>query len=292
MRIKRWIMATTGFAGMLFGMQAQAQPWQVQPCDVDDYITKAIGIEEPWLENAVYGFAQADNNGSLRSLTLSPEFEGKFSERLGMELDLPAYTANEPLGQGQGAFGPVAAGLKFAALHTCNLSEGRASLLTVEVEGQYWAHPRPSVLPGEGNAVTAQVMWAQLWYPWFTQGEAGYTRGIGSQGNAGPPQISLTPTGGGSASRPWGRSGVTSGWFVNTSLGHALGTAYAVQLEVEVDNQLTLDDGHRGIEGSVMPQFAYHLTQQWLLAIGEQAAIQQGQSQPQWSTWLMVEHDF
>ncbi|MHB1691332.1 MAG: hypothetical protein ACYCSR_11860 [Thiomonas sp.] len=292
MRIKRWIMATTGFAGMLFGMQAQAQPWQVQPCDVDDYITKAIGIEEPWLENAVYGFAQADNNGSLRSLTLSPEFEGKFSERLGMELDLPAYTANEPLEQGQGAFGPVAAGLKFAALHTCNLSEGRASLLTVEVEGQYWAHPRPSVLPGEGNAVTAQVMWAQLWYPWFTQGEAGYTRRIGSQGNAGPPQISLTPTGGGSASRPWGRSGVISGWFVNTSLGHALGTAYAVQLEVEVDNQLTLDDGHRGIEGSVMPQFAYHLTQQWLLAIGEQAAIQQGQSQPQWSTWLMVEHDF
>jgi acyl-CoA thioester hydrolase len=29
----------------------------------------------------------------------------------------------------------------------------------------------------------------------------------GSQGNAGPPQVSLTPTrGGGSASRPWGRS--------------------------------------------------------------------------------------
>ncbi|MDY0329439.1 MAG: hypothetical protein RBR52_02960 [Thiomonas sp.] len=27
-----------------------------------------------------------------------------------------------------------------------------------------------------------------------------------SQGNAGPPQVSLTPTGGGSASRPWGRS--------------------------------------------------------------------------------------
>ncbi|WP_449370433.1 aldolase/citrate lyase family protein [Thiomonas sp.] len=27
-----------------------------------------------------------------------------------------------------------------------------------------------------------------------------------SQGNAGPPQVSLTPTGGGTASRPWGRS--------------------------------------------------------------------------------------
>ncbi|WP_449369589.1 exodeoxyribonuclease V subunit gamma [Thiomonas sp.] len=30
--------------------------------------------------------------------------------------------------------------------------------------------------------------------------------GLRSQGNAGPPQVSLTPSGGGSASRPWGRS--------------------------------------------------------------------------------------
>ena len=126
-------------------------------------------------------------------------------------MDFPAYTANEPIGRGQGAFGPVSAGLKFAALHTCNLSEGRATLLTAEVEGQYWADPRPSMLPGEGNAVTTQVMWAQLWYPWFTQGEAGYTQRIGS--------------------------GITGGWFVNTSLGSAIGAAYAVQLEVEADNQ-------------------------------------------------------
>ena len=151
MRIKCWIMAAAGPAVMLFGMQAQAHPWQVQPCDVDDYITKAIGIEEPWLESAVYWFVQTDNNGSPRALTLSTEFERKFSDRLGMELDLPAYTPNEPLGQGQGDFGPMAAGLKFAALHTCNLSEGRASLLTVKLEGQYWANTRPSVLPGGGQ---------------------------------------------------------------------------------------------------------------------------------------------
>ncbi len=266
MRIQCWILAAAGLAAMLSGVPAQAHPWLVQPCDVDDYITKAIGIEEPWLENAVYGFAQADNNGSPRALTLSTEFERKFSDRLGMELDLPAYTANESLGPGQGAFGPAAAGLKFAAVHTCNFSEGRASLLTVEVEGQYWANPRPSVLPGEGNTVTTQVMWAQLWYPWFTQGEAGYTQGVGA--------------------------GAGSGWFVNTSLGHALGAAYAVQLEVELDNQVVLGDGRRGIGGHVMPQIACHLTPQWLLALGEQAAIQQGQSRSLWSSWLMVEHDF
>ncbi|CDW92560.1 MULTISPECIES: hypothetical protein [unclassified Thiomonas] len=266
MRIKRWIRALAWMGGLMIGAQAQAQSWPVQPCDVDDYITKAIGIEEPWLENAAYLFAQANTNGSPGSLTLSPEIEGQFSERVGMELDLPAYTANTPLGSGQSAFGPVAAGLKLAALHTCDLTEGRASLLTAEVEGQYWANPRPSVLPGQGNAVTAQVMWAQLWYPWFTQGEAGYTQRIGT--------------------------GITSGWFVNTSVGHAIGATYAAQLEVEVDDQLMLDNGQRGLEGSVMPQFAYHLTQQWLLAIGEQASFQQVTSHPNWSTWLMSERDF
>ena len=237
-----------------------------QSCDVDDYITKAIGIEEPWVENAGYLYAEGDNNGSPRALTLVPEIEARFSDRVGMELDLPAYTANEPLGRGQSAFGPLAAGLKFAALHTCDLGEGRATLLTAEVEGQYWARPRTAVLPGQGNAVTTQVMWAQLWYPWFTQGEAGYTQRVGS--------------------------GVSSGWFVNTSLGHALGAAYAAQLEVEVDNQATLDDGRRGLEGSLMPQFAWHVTQEWLLAVGEQASFQQGESRPQWSTWLMAERDF
>jgi hypothetical protein len=79
---------------------------------------------------------------------------------------------------------------------------------------------------------------------------------------------------------------------VNTSLGRALNTAFAVQLEVEADNQLMLDNGRRGIEGSVLPQVGYHLSQQWLLAVGEQVAFQQDTAQPQWSTWMMVERDF
>lgn len=248
--------------GLGCAQPASAQQWN---CDVDDYITKAIGIEEPWLENAGYLFSQV-SNGHPGSLTLAPEVETKLSDRVGMELDLPAYTANTPVGSAPSAFGPAAAGLKLAALHECNMSQGKATLLTFEVEGQYWADPRPSVLPGQGNAVSAQVMWAQLWYPWFTQGEAGYTQRVGA--------------------------GITSGWFVNTSLGRSINTAYAAQLEVEMDNQLTLDDGRRGMEGSVMPQIAYHASTVWLLAVGEQASIQQDRSQPQWSTWVMAEREF
>ncbi len=246
--------------GMAWSAAAAAQS-----CDVDDYITKAIGIEEPWVENAAYLYTQADNNGSPQALSLAPELEARFSDRLGMELDLPAYTAQEPVGRAPSAFGPLAAGLKVAAAHVCDMSRGRATLLTGEVEGQYWADPRPQVLPGEGNSVTAQALWAQLWYPWFTQGEAGYTQRVGT--------------------------GVTSGWFVNTSVGRALGTAYAVQLEIALDNQLPLDGGGRGIEGSVMPQVAWHVSPRWLLALGEQAAFQQGSSRSQWSTWLMVERE-
>ena len=241
--------------------QASAQEWR---CDVDDYVTKAIGIEEPWIENAGYLFSQLSNN-KPGALTLAPEIEGRLSDRLGLELDLPAYTENNPLGQGSNALGPLAAGLKVAAVHTCNMGQGKATLLTIEVEGQYWADRRPDVLPGAGNAITVQAMGAQLWYPWFMQGEAGYTQRVGS--------------------------GVASGWFVNTSLGKAISTVYAAQLEIELDRQLVQADGHGGLEGYAMPQIAYHAPP-WLLALGEQAAFQQGDPHTQWSTWVMVEREF
>ena len=252
-----WALA---FVGAAWSLHAQAQP-----CDVDDYITKAIGIEEPWIENAAYLYGQVDNNGSPRAATLAPELEARLAERVGLELDLPAYTAQEPLGRGPSAFGPLAAGIKLAGLHLCDMAHGRATLLTGEVEAQYWGDRRPQVLPGEGNSVTAQALWAQLWYPWFTQGEAGYTQRVGP--------------------------GVTSGWFINTSFGRALGTAYAIQLEVELDNQLQLDNGRRGMQGSLMPQIAWHVSPRWLLALGQQASFEQGASRPHWSTWLMLERE-
>ena len=68
-------------------------------------------------------------------------------------------------------------------------------MVTMEMEGQYGADPRPAVLPGQGNAVTIQTMRAALQSPWFNQGEAGYTGAIGP--------------------------GITSGWFLNTALGLA-----------------------------------------------------------------------
>jgi hypothetical protein len=235
------------------------QDWN---CDVDDFITKAIGIEEPWLENAGYLYAQASHN-QPSSLTLAPEIEGRFNDRVGMELDLPEFTANFPLGQSQSALGPMAAGLKFAALHECNPSKGEATLVTFEIEGRQYS---PAKLSGAGNSVSPQVMWAQLWYPWFTQGEAGYTQQVGQ--------------------------GVTNGWFVNTSFGRAVNGIYAVQLEVEGDNQWIMANGQRGFEGYLMPQVAYHISPKWLVALGEQAGKHQGEHNTNWSTWGMFEREF
>lgn len=59
-----------------------------------------------------------------------------------------------------------------------------------------------------------------------------------------------------------------------------------------IDNQLTLEDGRRGLEGYLMPQIAYHVSPVWLLAMGEQIMFQQGGAQPQWATWMMVEREF
>lgn len=237
-----------------------------ESCDVDREFTKAIGIEEPWLENAGYLFTQVTDHGSPQSVTLAPELEARFTDRLGMELDLPAYTAQAPLGRAPSAFGPLAAGLKVAGLSRCDLGEGHLTLLTGEIEGQYWADPRRAVLPGEGNSVSGQAMWGELWSPWFDQGELGYTQRVGS--------------------------GITSGWFFDTSFGRALNSVWAAQLELAIDNQLRSTDGHRGIEGSVMPQISYRPCANWLLALGEQASLQQGASQTGWSTWLMIEREY
>jgi hypothetical protein len=247
------------------GLLAASSAW-AGSCDVDDYLVKAIGIEEPWLENAGYLFTQVPNNGRPQAVTLAPEIEARLSDRFGMELDPPAYTAEEPLGRGPSAFGPLAAGLKEIGLYACAPSQGRATLLTGEIEGQYWAETRPSVLPGQGNSVTVQAMWAQLWNTWFSEGEAGYTQHIGS--------------------------GITSGWFLNTSLGRALTQTWAVQLELELDDQLILTGGHRGLEGALMPQISYRPSSDWRLALGEQASFQQQSAPTGWSSWMMVEREF
>ncbi|MGC8504058.1 MAG: hypothetical protein ACP5MM_04600 [Acidithiobacillus sp.] len=235
-------------------------------CEVDEYVTRAIGIEEPWLENAAYLFSQTANQAG-GAWVLAPEMDLRLSDRVGLEIDPPAYVMNYPVGRGPAAFGPAGLGLKVPVPQRCNqLGRGRATIVTAEVEGQFWPAPQRNAIDGAGSSITAQVEWAQLWWPWFNQGELGYTQRVGT--------------------------GVTSGGFVNTSLGRALDATTAIQVELELDDQLIRGDEKRGLEGSVMPQVAYRPGPQWLLAIGEEFAVRENDWHPQISTMLMAEREF
>jgi len=255
---RRWALAGT--------IVVFSQAISAATCEVDEYVTRAIGIEEPWVENAAYLFSEIGNQ-SGGALVLSPEMDLRLSDRLGLEIDLPAYVMNYPLGRGPAAFGPAGLGLKVPVLESCNrLGEGRATVVTTELEGQFWPTPHRNAIDGAGSSITAQVLWARLWWPWFNQGELGYTQRVGT--------------------------GVTSGGFINTSFGRAISATTAMQVELEMDNQLTKSDGKRGLEGSILPQLAYRPGPQWLIAIGEEFAVRENDWHPELSTVLMVEREF
>jgi len=233
----------------------------VEQCDVDDYIIKAIGIEEPWIENAVYGFTQFSNNKNGQ-LSFYPEVEAKFSNRLGAEIDLPSYVSDYPIGKGNSGIGAVTIGPKVLLLRKCDFQEGKAYLLTFETEFSY--SPIPNSIASTGNSLTEQIEYGVLSYPYFSTGELGYTEKLSNE--------------------------ATNGYFVNISLGRNITPSFAVQLETEADNQYLYNDKH-ALEGFLMPQVEYHISG-WLLGVGEQASLQEYSSKTEYSTWVMIEREF
>jgi len=131
----------------------------VEQCDVDDYIIKAIGIEEPWIENAVYGFAQFSNNKNGQ-FSFYPEVEAKFSNRLGAEIDLPSYVSDYPIGKGNSGIGTFTIGPKVLLLRKCDFQEGKAYLLTFETEFSY--SPIPNSIASTGNSLAEQIEYCRI----------------------------------------------------------------------------------------------------------------------------------
>ncbi len=245
---------------MLVGF-SYAQPY-TQDCDVDDYIIKAIGVEEPWLENSFYTYVQADNNKNGQ-LSVYPELETKFSKKIGAEIDLPYYVSSYPLGKGGSATGPLTIGPKFLLLRRCDFAEGKAYLFTFETELSYWANPHTNII-STGSSASEQIEYGMLNYPYFSTGEIGYTEAISQQ--------------------------AVSGYFVNLSVGKNITSSFAVQTEAEIDNQYLHNNTH-ALEGFVMPQIEYHIYG-WMLGLGEQVSVQEFEPRPQYSTWIMVEREF
>lgn len=175
---------------------------------MDDYIIKAIGVEEPWIENAVYGFTQFSNNKNGQ-FSFYPEVEAKFSNRLGAEIDLPSYVSDYPIGKGNSGIGTFTIGPKLLLLRRCDFQEGKAYLVTFETEFSY--SPIPSSIASTGNSLAEQIEYGVLSYPYFSTGEFGYTEKLSNK--------------------------ATNGYFVNISFGRNITPSFAVQLEAEADNQ-------------------------------------------------------
>ncbi len=134
-------------------------------------ITRALAIEEPWLENAVYLMAQGTQ-------ALSGAADLAFSRNVGMEIDLPTWN---PVSH---ALSPaIGAGLKIRLDGPCQ-PRISAAYVTAEVEGQYNAQAR-SAPPGFGDSVTGQLEWAVTRPYGFWQGEIGHSASLGRGGARG-----------------------------------------------------------------------------------------------------------
>lgn len=132
--------------------------------------TRAIGIEEAWIENAVYFFGQGRPS-------LSPEADLAFSPRIGMEIDFPSVDpAKGVLSSTWGA------GLKVPIVQDCG--GDHSAYLTAELEGQYNARHEPAPV-GLGNSITVQTEWAMAYPIGFFEGEAGHASAIGRGGLGG-----------------------------------------------------------------------------------------------------------
>lgn len=193
-------------------------------------ITRAIGIEEAWVENAVYFFGEG-------RASVSPEADLAFSSRLGMEIDFPGI--NPATGSWSPSWG---AGLKLPVVQRCRQG-GQSAFLTLELEGQYTARNELAGLPF-GDSVTAQTEWALADSVGFFEGEAGHVSALGKA--------------------------ALGGWFANASLGHRFGPFAAQvegEIDNEVSPKRRT---HGGVQGSVFPQIAFHAGPAWLLAMGEE----------------------
>lgn len=214
--------------GLLVGLCATAAPGFAD-CEHSG-ITRAIGIEEAWVENAVYFFGEG-------RASVGPETDLALASRLGMEIDFPGI--NPATGRLSSTGG---AGLKLPVVKRCR--EGaQSTFLTLELEGQYTTVNEAVTRP-PGDSVTVQAAWALADSAGFFEGEAGHVAALG------PAAL--------------------GGWFANASLGHRFGPfAAQVEGEID-DEASRGRRTEVGGEGSVFPQVAFHAGQAWLLAVGEE----------------------
>lgn len=236
------------------------------PLDLDRGIVRSLNIEESWVENAFYIHSiNADILSRGNTWTLSGEMDFAFNTWLGGELDFPVFLMNYPLGEGPSGFGPISLGLRVVPYQTGTEVSREAAILSFEVEGNLWPTPQAQNFPGEGNAITPELLWAFRYHRVYLQGITGNT----------------IPTGIGAIADP----------FFEISIGRTFDQIVALQIEADANGSIPLSNGRVAPMLTFIPEIAYMpYGDLWLNEIGE-GLTTYGSLGPQPTTYFMMEFE-
>lgn len=235
--------------------------------DPDRGMSRALGIEEAWAENAFYFNSARDNDsGPGHSWNLGAEWDIALDPNWGLEVDFPGLLMSTPIGQGPSSLAPITVGLKSVPWQWGTEDSPSAGVLGLELEGSGWVHPRPRDFPGAGNSLSAQALLGLREKRAFLQGEYGWSQHLSADAR--------------------------SGWFADTALGYTLNPRWAAQIEWDLNHLTVRDNGNTGLQSTLIPQFAWQVNDRARLALGEAFTHIEGQSGTESATDLLFEYAF
>ncbi|MBY0579083.1 MAG: hypothetical protein K2P57_08555 [Burkholderiales bacterium] len=210
---------------------------------------RVLGIEEAWVENAVYFSSSRDNDANPgRAWNFGVQWDAALSEHWGSEVDAPGLLAQQPLGRAPSALAPITIGLKYVPLQW---DDGEsAGVLGAEVEGSWWASPQPVNFPGVGSNIAGQILVGIRRGRYWIQGEYGASRRV--------------------------KADARSGWFADSALGYRMSEDWVVQIEIDL-NRTSVDAlGHTASSATLTPQVGWQIDPAWQLVLGESIGRIQG----------------
>jgi hypothetical protein len=235
--------------------------------DPDRGMSRALGIEEAWIENAVYLSSSRDNESTPgHTWNTGVEWDVAISRRWAAEIDAPGLLLADPPGNAALAMAPITLGLKYAAWQSGNDDSVNSGIVSMEVEGSWWPKSRPEAFPGIGSNMAEQVLVGLRHGNDLFQGEYGISQRLGTDAR--------------------------SGWFANSAIGRRLGDIWTVQMEVDVNHTSVRDSGATALGVALTPQLGVRIGQGWQLIFGETFSRVSGQSGYTSSSSAMFEYHF
>jgi hypothetical protein len=233
--------------------------------DPDRGMSRALGIEEAWVESALYLSSSRDNESTVgHTWNTGAQWDVALSKQWGIELDGPGLLAVDPIGKGAMALAPFTFGVKYAGLQWGDEDSVDAGVVSVEMEGSWFPHARPAAFPGIGSNMAEQVLIGVRHGSHWFQGEYGITQRL--------------------------RTDARSGWFASSAIGQRLGDGWVVQMEVDVNHTSVRDNGTTALGLALTPQVGVRINRDWQLIVGETFARVAGQSSFTSTTGVMFEY--